>query len=182
MKGGGLSRGRRLSDAQEAEMLRLYADGKGWNRARLAKRYGLRVQAMSGVLHRARERLRRRDPLFEVHSATRVGVGQGHGGIDPDDRSTWQDVDDGLWPLDVASCRGLACSVIRQALHDAMGLGAVNRWDARSAQEWFKDGGRDFRQWCWSADLDPDVVRSNALRLIAQAELRGNTHADVTAV
>ena len=63
-------------------------------------------------------------------------------------------------------------NVIRQALEDAIAPGQSGHDDIaliqRHARAWFEGNGKDFRDVCLLAGLDPDVVREAALKRIAE--------------
>ncbi|RXF69235.1 hypothetical protein [Hansschlegelia zhihuaiae] len=70
--------------------------------------------------------------------------------------------------------RALWCAVIRQALTDAtrtIAPSEPNRAhvEQRQARTWFTGAGKDFRDVCYLAGMDPDAVRERAVRLIEEA-------------
>lgn len=69
--------------------------------------------------------------------------------------------------------RQLWAAVVSQALEDAAGAvvsdGGNNKNNRRRARDWFIKGGKDFREVCALADMDPDWIRANALKRIEEA-------------
>ena len=81
--------------------------------------------------------------------------------IDPEDRA-----------IDAGACAELWAAVIYQALADAHGRtgrryskenGVVTDHHAE-ARAWFEENGEDFRHVCELAGLDPDIIRTAALK------------------
>lgn|GEM_PF-3701754 len=70
------------------------------------------------------------------------------------------------------------CAVLSRALDDACGaFGDLNGDTSSSAQrlqleakDWFRSGRAAFREVCWLAGLDPDVIQVEAMKRI---QLRG---------
>jgi predicted DNA-binding transcriptional regulator AlpA len=82
--------------------------------------------------------------------------------------------------------RQLWAAVIMQALDDAAGKieyyggnkAAAERHKRlvrRRARDWFMHGGKDFKEVCALADMDPDWIRANALKKIEEAGEDGPT-------
>jgi hypothetical protein len=82
--------------------------------------------------------------------------------------------------------RQLWAAVIMQALDDAAGKieyyggnkAAAERHKRlvrRRARDWFINGGRDFKEVCALAGMEPDWVRANALKRIEEADEDGPT-------
>lgn len=61
-------------------------------------------------------------------------------------------------------------SVISQALSDAVTKTKLPTLEQQRAQEWFERAGKDFKEVCHLAELEPDQVRSLAMRKIAEAD------------
>lgn len=80
-----------------------------------------------------------------------------------------------------ARTKQLWAAVIQQALDDATGVifyssgnykGAADRAKKairKRARSWFIEGGKDFKEVCALAGLDPDWIRANALKRIEEA-------------
>ena len=59
-------------------------------------------------------------------------------------------------------------AIIVQALEDVTNPSAFKKetyWK-EDAFKWFSDNSKDFQDVCWSADMDPDVVRSEFVKLV----------------
>ena len=59
-------------------------------------------------------------------------------------------------------------AIIVQALEDVTNPSAFKKetyWK-EDAYKWFFNNSKDFQDVCWSADMDPDVVRSEFLKLV----------------
>jgi hypothetical protein len=69
--------------------------------------------------------------------------------------------------------RQLWAAVIMQALDDATGVvvnadGRSKEGIRRRARDWFIKGGRDFKEVCALAGMEPDWIRANALKRIEE--------------
>lgn len=80
-------------------------------------------------------------------------------------------------------------SVLRQAIHDAVGAskplgtdGQTSMLAREQAQAWFRANSQDYRDVCVMADVDADTLRTNVLQLIDAgdalylAPTKGDTH------
>lgn len=68
--------------------------------------------------------------------------------------------------------RGLWCSVIQQALQDAVlnSTNMVSKAESEQAREWFIRNSSDFQYVCQLAGMEADSVRKSALDYIAQSQ------------
>ena len=64
-------------------------------------------------------------------------------------------------------------AILIQALEDAMSNSVFKRetyWK-HDAHRWFLDNGKDFQQICWSADIDPEFIRGEYIRLCKERKI-----------
>jgi len=65
-------------------------------------------------------------------------------------------------------------AIIVQALEDVMnnsGFKKETYWK-EDAYKWFISNSTDFQDTCWSADMDPDMVRGEFLKLIKKEKIK----------
>ena len=78
-----------------------------------------------------------------------------------------------LTKSDLISEQRVFKAILIQALEDAMSLSVFKRetyWK-HDAHRWFLENGKDFQQICWSADIDPEFIRSEYIRLCKERKI-----------
>ena len=74
----------------------------------------------------------------------------------------------------VVSEQRLFQAIIVQALEDVMnnsGFKKETYWK-EDAYKWFLGNSNDFQDVCWSADMDPDMVRGEFLKLVKTEKIK----------
>ena len=65
-------------------------------------------------------------------------------------------------------------AIILQALEDATSTSGVKKdtyWKEDS-HKWFLENSRDFQDICWNADMDPEMVREEYIKLIDNGKIK----------
>ena len=78
-----------------------------------------------------------------------------------------------LTKTDLASNERVFRAILIQALEDAMSSSKFKRetyWK-HDAHRWFLENSQDFQEICWSADLDPEFIRGEYMRLLKEREI-----------
>ena len=78
-----------------------------------------------------------------------------------------------LTKTDLASNERVFRAILIQALEDAMSSSKFKRetyWK-HDAHRWFLENSQDFQEICWSADLDPEFIRGEYMRLLKERKI-----------
>ena len=65
-------------------------------------------------------------------------------------------------------------AIIVQALEDVMNISSFKKeayWK-EDAYKWFNNNSEDFQDVCWAADMDPELIRGEFLKLIKLKKIR----------
>ena len=65
-------------------------------------------------------------------------------------------------------------AILLQALEDGVSTSGFKKetYHKDEANRWFLEDSEDFKKVCWSADMDPEFVRGEYIRLCKQGKIR----------